>query len=54
MGGIVEGGCLLRLVLVGFMVVCEWRRFGVSLGVGSGGCWLVLAVWGMGVVLGVV
>ena len=54
MGGNVEGGWLLRLVLGGFLVVCEWRRFGVSLDVDFGGYWLVLVVWGVGVVLGVV
>ena len=44
------GGWLLRLVLVGFLVVCEWGRFGISLGVGFGGCWLVLVICGLGVV----
>ena len=49
--GIIGGGWLLRLFVVGFLVVCEGRRFGVFLGVGSGGCCLVLVAWGMGVVL---
>ena len=44
------GGWLLGLVLVGFLVVCERRGFGVSLGVGFGGCWLVVVFWGLGVV----
>ena len=39
-GGIIGGGWLLRLVVIGFSVVGEGREFGVSLGVGSGGCWL--------------
>ncbi len=30
------------MVLVGFLVVCEWGRFGVSMGVGYGGWLLVL------------
>ncbi len=37
--------------MVGLLVICEGRRFGVSLGVGSGGCWLVLVIWGLGMVL---
>ena len=45
MRGIIGGDWLLRLVVVGFLVVCEGRVFGVSLGVGSGGCWLVLVIW---------
>ena len=53
-GGILGGGWLVRLVVDGFLVVCEGRRFGVSLGVGSGGCWWVLVSWGLGVVLEVV
>jgi hypothetical protein len=39
-GGIIGGVWLLRLVVIGFSVVGEGRGFGVSLGVGSGGCWL--------------
>ena len=39
---------------VGFLVVCEWRGFGVSLGVDFGGCWFVLVIWGLGMVLEVV
>ena len=42
---------MLMLIVVGFLVVCEGRRFGVSLGVGSGGCWMVLVAWGLGVLL---
>jgi len=38
----------------GFLAVCEGRRFVVSLGVGSGGCWLVLVFWGLGMVLEIV
>ena len=53
-GGIMGEGWLLGLVSVSVLVVCEWERFGISLGVGSGGCWLVLVVWGLDVVLGVV
>ena len=51
MGGSIGGGWLLRLVVVSFLVVCEGRRFGVSLGVGYGG-W-VLVAWGLGVECGV-
>ena len=54
MRGILGGGWVLRLGLVGFLVVCEWRGSGVSLGVGFGGFWLVLMVWGLDVVLEVV
>jgi len=49
-GGIARWGWLLRLVLVGLLVVCEWGRFGISLGVGSGECWMVLVICGLGVV----
>ena len=52
---VIRGECwLLRLAVGGFLVACEGREFGVSLGVGSGGCWLVLVIWGLGVVLEVV
>ena len=44
----------MRMVLVGFLVVCEWGRFGISLGVGSGGCLLMLVICGLGVVSEVV
>ena len=53
-GGIIGGDRVLRLVVDGFLVACEGRRFGVTLGVGSGGCWLLLVIWGSGVVLEVV
>ncbi len=53
-GGIIGGSWLLRLVVVGFSVVCEGRRFGASLDVGSGECWSVLVIWGLDVVLEVV
>ena len=49
-GGILGGGWLLRLVLVGFLVIWEWRGYGVSLGVGFGGCGLASEIWGLGVV----
>ncbi len=48
------GGWLMRFVMAGFSVVCEGRRFGVPLGVGSGKYWSVLVIWGLGVVLEVV
>jgi hypothetical protein len=51
-GGIIGGGWLLRLAVFGFLVVCEVRSFGVSLGVGSSG-W-VWVCWGLGAVLEVV
>jgi len=51
MGVIICGGWCLRLVVVSFLVIRGGRRFGVSLGVGSGGCWSELVVWGLGMVL---
>ena len=42
------------LVLASFLVACEWRGFGVSLGVGFGGCGLVSVIWGLGMVSEVV
>ena len=42
---------MLRLVLVGCLVVCEWGRVGFFLGVGAGVCWYVLVIWGLGVML---
>ena len=50
--GIIGGGWLLRIVVIGFLVVCDVRGFGVSLGVGSNG-W-VWVCWGLGAVLKVV
>ena len=50
-GGIIGGSWLLRFVLVGFLVICEWGRFRISLGVSFGGCRLMLVIWGLGVVL---
>ena len=41
-------------MLVGVLVVCEWREFGVSLGLGFGVCGLALVTWGLGVVSKVV
>ena len=49
--GIIAGGWLLRLVVIGVLVVCEGRGFGIFLGVGSSGCWLALVIWGLGMVL---
>jgi len=49
--GILGRGWLLRLVLVGCLVVCEWGRVGVFLSVGTGVCWLVLVVGELGVML---
>ena len=49
--GILGGGWLLKLVLISVLAACEWGGFGVSLGVGFGGCWLVVVIWGLGVVM---
>ena len=37
-----------------FLGVCEWRGFGVSMGVGLGGFGSVSGIWGLGIVLVVV
>ena len=49
-GVILGGGWLLKLELVIFLVVCEWRGFGVSLGVGFGGCGIASVIWGLSMV----
>ncbi len=50
--GVVGWNWLLRLVLSGFLVSCEWDKFGVSIGGGLGGFGSVSGIEGLGVLFG--